>query len=196
MAETHRIAICSDALVLLGEEGIDSFSGSGAGKIVSRARFAPVANLLLSAHPWDFTKRVGLLNRLADPIPAAIEYTGAYRLPADLLRLVRPIVSTVAITDAWQVVGTTLYLDAEVNDTVSIEYHAAVDEALWPPSFREAMVYRLAAEFCLPIREDARSQQAWMQMADAHLRMAKHTHAVQAPRPPLVTGRLAARRLT
>jgi|GEM_PF-5934453 len=192
MAEIHRIAILSEALILLGEEPIDQLEGVGVAKALARARFGPVANLLLALHPWDFSKRVEPLVRLAAAIPAGVRFDAGYQMPAHV-RFTVPLIDDEPVDD-WQIAERTLYLDAGLNDVVSAEFHAPVDESLWPPAFREAVVYRLAGEFCLPIREDSRGQSVWMQLAGQHLAIAKHQHAVQAPRPTIKTGRFQALR--
>ncbi|MBX6375359.1 MAG: hypothetical protein IRZ13_14135 [Acetobacteraceae bacterium] len=193
MAQADALKICSDALVLIGENPIDSFEGASAAQVVANARYQPTADLLLASHPWRFNRRIEMLARLAAAPSAATGYSAAYALPAGVLRIVAPFVDGM-VAPGWEPTETAIWLDAEPTQTVELEYHARVDEIRWPPAFRQALVYRLAAEFAVPIRDDTKIQQAMLQLAERELALARHQNASERPARRIPVGRFEALR--
>jgi hypothetical protein len=70
----------------------------------------------------------------------------------------------------YQIIADELHSDAE---EVDLEYIARVDEAEFPPYFASALIYRLAAEFCLPLTENAMRAELLFNLAHTELRLAK-----------------------
>ena len=111
-----------------------------------------------------------------------------------MLRIVAPFVDG-AVAPGWEPTETAIWLDAEPTQTVELEYHARVDEIRWTPAFRQAVTYRLAAEFAVPIRDDSKIQAAMMQLAEAELAKARHQNASERPVRRIPVGRFQALRL-
>jgi len=193
MAQADAIKICSEALVLIGENPIESFEGSSAAQVVANARYQPTVDLLLASHPWRFNRRIDTLARLATPPSPSTGYSAAYALPVGVLRIVAPFVDGV-VARGWEPTETAIWLDAEPSQRVELEYHGRVDEIRWSPAFRQAVVYRLAAEFAIPIRDDAKLQTAMLQLSDRELALARHQNASERPVRQLPVGRFQAKR--
>jgi hypothetical protein len=193
MATTDAIAICSQALLLVGESSIDSFEGDTVAHEVANARYAAIRDLMLGDHPWRFNRRFDVLNRLSAAPPAATGYAAAYQLPIPCYRIVAPFVAGTRVT-SWQVGSGHLWIDAMSSEEVALEYHGLADETLWTPAFRQAVVYRLAADFAVPVREDQAMQRGYLEVAAAQLTRAKHGNATEQPQPGLRLTRFAAAR--
>lgn len=196
MSEIDRIEMCAQALVLIGEAPIDSFEGNTTAQVVASQRYGAVATMLLSEHPWDF-------NRKAQPLVASsmlqskaelMGFTHGYNMPTDCYWLEVPTIGGYAIEE-WEIAEGALFLCATDDDAVGLRYHGMVDEALWPPKFREAVVYWLAAEFAVPLTEDDAKSTAMRQVAVALRREAKHQNATRSPPAPIRTGRFAVRKI-
>jgi hypothetical protein len=193
MAEIDAIKICSEALILLGEPPIEDFETANDATLTAAALYASVSARLLAGHPWRFSRRFETLNRLAAEPAAATGYDAAYQLPLGCYRIVCPYKSGCRVID-WQVGDGTLWLDATADEVVELEYHGDADETRWPPDFRQAVIYTLAGDFALPIREDRNAQEAFWKMGQLELGKAKHRNAGEEPNLGLKTGRFAAMR--
>jgi len=196
MAEIDRISICSEALVLIGEAPIDTFEGSSVPQLVAQQRYGSVVRMLLSEHPWDFNRRVATLAVDADATVTAqaLGYDYGFVLPTDCWWFAVPLVHGCE-TDDWEIAEGRLYLPAGPSDVVIAKYHGTVDEALWPPKFRELVVYMLASEFAIPMAEDMQKADGMRTLAERFRREAKHQNANRSPAKPIRTGRLTMRKV-
>src|SRR4051812_49566217 len=77
--------------------------------------------------------------------------------------------------------GTRLLADA---DSVTIAYQRRADEASFPVFFVQALVARLAAEFCVPLTEGTARAAELMQLAELELRRARPPGSPPATPPP------------
>jgi len=188
MATIDALKLCSDALLLLGEEAIADFEGASVPQQVAAARYGELRDLMLASHPWRFNRAFVELGRLtAAPLPA-VGFDAAYQLPIPCYRIVVPYVDGTRIRD-WAVGSGVIWLDATASQTVSLEYHGAADEALWTPDFRQAVVYRLAADFAMTIREDMKARDLYLRDSEAQLSKARHRNAGEQPQRAIPLGR-------
>jgi hypothetical protein len=195
MAQPDILALCNEALLSLGESPIDDLEGDGVTNAVCRIKYRSIVDTLLGSHPWLFNRTILVLNRLAASPPAAAGFSAQYQLPLLCFRIICPYVSGRRVT-AWEQAGSVLYLDANLSDEVALEFHTRADERLWKPAFRQAVVARLAAEFCVPVCDDTVRANALMQMAERELAKARHTNASEHPAMRLRSNKLAARRFS
>jgi hypothetical protein len=197
MAEIDRIRICSEALVLIGEQPIDTFEGASVPQLVAQHRYAAAVNMLLAEHPWDFNRRVTVLAADADAditaTAEALGYSRGYALPGQCWYPEVPLINQHPATD-WEFAEGHLYLCTNLSDVVALVHRGAVDELRWSPKFREAVVYLLASEFAVPIAEDMQKAEAMRTLHMTYLRQAKHQNAIASPQPPIRARRLAARK--
>jgi hypothetical protein len=78
---------------------------------------------------------------------------------------------------AYQIMGEALHCNAE---EVVLSYVRRVDESQFPAPFAEALIGRLAAEFCLPLTEDAGRAQLLHTRAELLLKSARNIDSQQA----------------
>lgn len=198
MAEIDRIKICSEALVLIGEQPIDTFEGASVPQLVAQQRYGPAVRMLLAEHPWDFNRRVTPLTAslLAEVTTRAkaLGFDRGFVLPGECWYPEVPLVNGYP-AEQWEIAEGLIYLHATADDLVSLIHRASVDEALWSPKFREAVVHLLASEFAIPLTEDMQKAEAMRALHTAYLRQAKHQNAMATPQPPIRIGRLALRKI-
>lgn len=153
MATAEEIA--SLALTRIGHEGIASFSASG--NKASRwfyTNYEIIKKALLREHPWNFAIKRATLSSTTAPTN---EYTSAYTLPADFLRLVR--------LNGDAKVGYRIERGTLVTDEVTavLEYvYDVTDGATFTADFTDLLAQRLAAEISLYMTDSASTQEgAW-----------------------------------
>jgi hypothetical protein len=180
MAETDALAICNEALVLLGEAPMDSFEGAGAANVAASRLYPQARNALLASHPWNFNRYTRDLVRLADAPSLATGFTGAYQLPGEVFRIARAFINTTP-TDHWSQEGLALLVNADAAQVVAIEFHALVDETLFSPMFRQALVTRMAVDLALAVATKDEMAAFFTRRHMQDLAMARHANATQRP---------------
>ena len=164
-----RIALCSRGLLKLGAGTITSFDEGTAEAEVAANLYPSVRDALLSSHPWSFATAQQTLARLADD-PVA-DHAHAFALPA-----------LSAGSDGrgrgidYRIAGRSLLTDVQ---HVVLTYIYRPDESAFPPFFDQALIARLAAEFCIPITDSTSRSEALHRLAEAEFRRAKLVDAQQ-----------------
>ncbi|WP_029009196.1 hypothetical protein [Azospirillum halopraeferens] len=167
------IGLCSRALIKIGATPITAFEEGTAEAEVAGALYAPTRDALLSAHPWSFATVQATLPRL-DGAPAA-DYTHAFQLPADFLRALSAGAGRGRGLE-YRIHGRTLQADA---GAVVLTYVRRPAEEDFPPFFDQALIARLAAEFCIPVTENTSRADTLHRLAEAEFRRARLTDAQQ-----------------
>lgn len=193
MAEADLIQIASEALVLIGEEPVDSLDGTDAGQVAAAQLLPAARRRLLGCHPWRFNRNITALNRLAEDPPDAAGYDGAYQLPTGLWRLVVPYVDSRPVR-LWDVAQGVLWIDATADNEVALEWHGDVDEAAWTPAFRQAVVAALAADLAIAMRDTPALREQLLKEGEVELRRAKHQNAGERVSQQVPVGRFQALR--
>jgi len=142
------IDICSHALVKLGANSISSFQEETTEAHIAGQLYTVVLESLLASYPWRFALKQAKLARLTDTPKA--DYRYAYALPNDCLRVLSAGHSARGKGLAYRIVRKQLQTD---SDQVILTYICRPIEADFPPFFTEALVAKLAADFCLPLTE-------------------------------------------
>lgn len=194
MAETEALRICSDALVLLGDEPISSFEAGTAAAQTARALYQSIIDTALGEHPWRFNLRMETLARLTAVPPSASGFSAAYALPSSTFRVVAVFIGEALETD-FKIANGQLWVEAAATSPVALEYHGTADETLWTPAFRQMAVFRLAAAFAVAIRDSLEMMAAYDRRAVQQGALARHQNATERPSLALPTGDLARRRL-
>jgi hypothetical protein len=138
-----EIAICNQALALVGAEPISSFSDNTKTARFCQTLFAPTRDALLRSHYWNFAIARIQLAQLVD-VPL-FEYSSAYALPNDCLRVIR-----LSDRDAqFKIEGRKLfcYLSEAYIQYVKKE----TDTSKWDNYFIEALSYLLASKLAYPL---------------------------------------------
>lgn len=162
------IALCSRALLKVGATAIASFDEGTAEAEVAANLYPPARDGLLSAHPWNFATGQVTLPRLV-ALPVA-DYAYAYQLPTDFLRALSAGVAGRGYGVTYRIAENRLHTDA---DQVVLTYVFRPEEEVFPPFFSQALIARLAAEFCLPLTESTSRAELLYKLAEDEFRRAK-----------------------
>ena len=147
MSDT-AITLCSKALIKIGAKSITSFQEDTAESEVANQLFEPTLQNLLASCPWRFALTQKTLARLTDkPIS---DYQYAFQLPNDCVRVLSAGQNVKSAGLNYKIVGQRLYTNAE---SVVLNYIRRPEENTFPAFFVDALIGKLAAEFCLPLTE-------------------------------------------
>lgn len=169
------LSLCAAALVKLGARPIEALDEPTAEAEVAGRLYPLVRDAVLLAHPWSFTLAQATLER--EPTRPAGDFAAAFRLPADLLRTISAGQGGSGRGLVYRVFADRLHTDAE---QILLTYQRRPPEAEFPPYFVPALVARLAAEFCLPITENAARADVLNRLAASELKLAKLIDSQQA----------------
>ncbi len=162
------IALCSRALLKIGAATIASFDEGSAEAEVAANLYPPIRDALISSHPWNFaTGQVTLPRLAAEPVA---DYAYAYHLPADFLRALSAGVGGRGSGMSYRIAESRLHSD---SDQVVLTYIFRPDELTFPPFFGQALITRLAAEFCIPLTESSTRADLLYRLAEEEFRRAK-----------------------
>ncbi|HSV27967.1 MAG TPA: hypothetical protein VLL76_00370, partial [Candidatus Omnitrophota bacterium] len=162
------IALCSRALLKIGAATIASFDDGTAESEVAANLYPAVRDALLSSHPWNFaTGQVTLPRLAAQPVA---DYAHAFQLPADFLRALSAGVSGRGFGLSYRIAESRLHCD---SDEVVLTYVFRPDELSFPPFFDQALIARLAAEFCIPLTESTTRAEFLYRLSEDEFRRAK-----------------------
>ena len=149
MSDT-AITLCSKALIKIGAKSITSFEEDTAEAEVANQLYEPTLQNLLASYPWRFALTQKTLARLAEnPIS---DYQYAYQLPNDCVRVLSAGQYVKSSGLNYKIVGQKLYTNAA---TAILNYIHRPEENTFPTFFVDALVGKLAAEFCLPLTENS-----------------------------------------
>lgn len=165
---TSVIDICNTALLRLGTGEINSLNEKSKEARYCRRFYDKIRRLVLRSHPWNFASKFAMLAPLVSTFS---DYTYAYALPADCLRVlevVDPQGPVLSETEAprnqikFVVRGNTLCTNQE---DVEIHYISDVtDPNLFDEQFEDAVAHRLAAEMAVPFSGKPSLQKAEYQL--------------------------------
>ncbi len=83
---TTNISIASDALTMIGAEGIQSFEDDSVEAMAVNAMYEPIYESLLTQYNWSFAKDVLQLNRLDKKADYGYKYV--YRVDSTILKVI------------------------------------------------------------------------------------------------------------
>jgi hypothetical protein len=198
MALADRVAICSEALVLIGDAPITSMEDTTAGARAARLAYDRAVRARLS-WPYGWSRKVGgPLARVAGAAPAGSRYSARFTLPSDHLLTIVPRIGDAELlaSEGWETVDGYLCLDADADEAVTLYYHGMVDEGRWSALFRQGIVFDLAAQFATSVRESAELANFYRPQAEAEFLRARAASAQQQPATGLPLGRFARLRRT
>jgi hypothetical protein len=140
------IDMSSNALVLIGDDPISSFSDPGAGAQAAANLYPDTYRSILAGHPWTFALKEVFLSKLTQTPDDLTNYKSAFQLPTDLIRIWK-----IMSHSNYDVVGTLVYSN---EDELLCRYVYNVDEVKLPPQVVKAIEYKLASEFAMLVTED------------------------------------------
>jgi len=172
------IDMASNALILIGDNPISSFEDAGAGAQAAGALYPDTKRRLLSEHPWSFALKQQRLNKLSQKPDTLTNYTNAFQIPADLIRLwnLQP-------WGDYMIVGDLIYTN---QSELLATYVYDVEEVQFPPHMVKAMEYNLASEFAISIMENEKLATLFTEKALIFTSKAMATDSQSRPQSAIV----------
>ena len=172
------VNMCNSALNLIGASTISALTEDTKNARLCNQRYEPVRNRVFRGHNWNcLIKRVELAQNSTAPV---MEYTYAYALPSDFLRVLKihnGTTDSIAADLDYKVEQknivtnqTTVYLAYIALDTDPNNYDAYL---------REAISHQLAADLAYAITNNATLANNYMTRADERLREARFIDATE-----------------
>lgn len=144
-----KVEICSNALMLLGDSPIASFT-EGTKRSTLCANLYPLARRdILRKHSWNcVTKRV-VLSPMSTA-PAFGNWSKQFVPPGDLLRLLA--IGTDDCPEGYSFEGKLILAN---TDVLRLRYIADLDEGQWDSNLTNVMIQRMAMDLAYPITKSA-----------------------------------------
>ena len=167
------IDIASNALLLIGDSPISSFTEAGAGAQAAANLYPQTKEMVLSYHPWTFAMKEQQLSRLSQAPDTRTNYKYAYRVPTDLIRL-----WALFPYSNYVIIGTNIYSNEE---SLLARYVYDVPETNIPAHCVKAMEYQLASEFSISVTEDENKAGLYQNKANSQLAKASNIDSQGQP---------------
>lgn len=172
------IDIASNALILIGDNPISSFTEPGAGATAAANLYPVTYEQLLSEHPWTFALKEQKLNQLSQAPDSLTNWKFAYQNPTDLIRY-----WSIMPYSNYAMVGNLTY--SNQNELLA-RYIFKVAESQLPPHFQKALEYKLAADFALLVTEDVNKSQVFEQKYRTAIGQARSIDSQSHPQVPIL----------
>ena len=187
------IEVAQKAMVLIGLEPLTSFTDNTDEALVANTIFEDVVTDCLGQHSWNFATGQKTLSRLTN-VPVD-RWDAAYSLPTN-----PPViqVQTVTIDDVpqqYDIYERYVYINADVNDDVVLNYVFRPDTQYWPPTFTMWVIFRLASVLALSVTRKGDIAQSYTQLAEGQFRRAKARDSQQVSTQGLRLNRYTRARL-
>jgi hypothetical protein len=158
---TTDISIASQALVLLGDNPLSSFTDeTDAAKLVAQ-RYPGLRKRLISSHPWRcMMTKAELTREAAAPIG---EWAYSYIIPGEALGSgAQALFSSNGIDElpakSYEVFGRRIYTNYK---RVFIDFVVEKPESEWPAWFADLMMYALMADIAFPVTDQQSTADRW-----------------------------------
>ena len=172
------VDIANSALNLLGASTISAFTDDSKNARLINQRYEPVRNRVFRSHAWNcLHKRVQLAQNSTAPV---VEYSNAYALPADCLRVLKihnGTTDSIASALDYKLEGRNIVTD---EGTVYLIYIALeTDPNNYDTYLQESISHQLAADLAYAITNNATLANQYMTRADERLREARFVDATE-----------------
>ena len=172
------VDICNSALNLLGASTISALTDDSKNARLCNQRYDSVRNRVFRSHAWNcLHKRVQLAQNSTAPV---IEYSNAYALPSDCLRVLKihnGTTDSIASAIDYKLEGRNVVTD---EGTVYLIYVALdTDPNNYDSYLQESISHQLAADLCYAITNNATLANNYMARADERLREARFIDATE-----------------
>tara|TARA_B100001094_G_C18132955_1_gene773346 strand:+ start:733 stop:1341 length:609 start_codon:yes stop_codon:yes gene_type:complete len=168
-----KFDICNKALVLVGANTISSFTQNTTESKVANQLYESTLENLLTRCRWRFaSKQAQLSKNTANP---DARYDSSYALPNDA-----HIIHTVTVGDdviKYDRYGQNLFTNTTSSDTVIADYTFQPSESIFPPYFKQTLVFELASLFAGAIARNDQLSELYHKRSIAQLAIAKATDA-------------------
>ena len=172
------VDIANSALNLLGASTISAFTDDSKNARLINQRYEPVRNRVFRSHAWNcLHKRVQLAQNSTAPV---IEYTYAYALPSDCLRVLKVhngTTDSIASAIDYKLEGRNIVTD---EGTIYLIYIALdTDPNNYDTYLQESISHQLAADLAYAVTNNATLAEKYMTRADERLREARFVDATE-----------------
>ena len=169
------VDICNSALNALGASTIISLTENSKNARLCNQRYEPVRDAIFRSHPWNcLQKRVELAKDTTAPV---FEFSNAYTLPADSLRILKSENSNLSNNEKFRIEGKKLLTN---EDTIKILYVAKItDTTQYDTSLIETLSAKLAAELCYPITQSSTLMDRMFALYESKLKEARFNDATE-----------------
>ncbi|MDC0531954.1 hypothetical protein OAO03_02035 [Candidatus Pelagibacter ubique] len=172
------VDMCNSALNLLGASTISALTDDSKNARLCNQRYDSVRNRVFRSHAWNcLHKRVQLAQNSTAPV---IEYSNAYALPSDCLRVLKihnGTTDSIASALDYKLEGRNVVTD---EGTVYLIYVALdTDPNNYDSYLQESISHQLAADLCYAITNNATLANNYMARADERLREARFIDATE-----------------
>jgi len=172
------VDMCNSALNLLGASTISALTDDSKNARLCNQRYDSVRNRVFRSHAWNcLHKRVQLAQNSTAPV---IEYSNAYALPSDCLRVLKVhngTTDSIASAIDYKLEGRNIVTD---EGTIYLIYIALdTDPNNYDSYLRESISHQLAADLCYAITNNATLANNYMARADERLREARFIDATE-----------------
>ena len=169
------VAVCSQALNLLRCDPIESLDDENSnGAIVAKAHYDTERKLMLARYRWNFAHRAERLSPVSGA-PQIEKYQYAFKIPQDCLSVI-----VVEEDPDARVYGDFIYSS---YDAITVEYVENPDETKTPVWFDEALKYRLAFVFAVPMTGKTELADYFYNQSEIAVKEALRIDAQQSPVP-------------
>ena len=172
------VDIANSALNLLGASTISAFTDDSKNARLINQRYEPVRNRVFRSHAWNcLHKRVQLAQNSTAPV---VEYSNAYALPADCLRVLKihnGTTDSIASALDYKLEGRNIVTD---EGTIYLIYIALdTDPNNYDTYLQESISHQLAADLAYAVTNNATLAEKYMTRADERLREARFIDATE-----------------
>jgi len=172
------ISICNSALNLLGASTISALTDDSKNARLCNQRFESVRDRVFRSHSWNcLHKRVQLAQNSTAPV---VEYTYAYALPSDCLRVLKihnGTTDSIASALDYKLESRNVVTD---EGTVYLIYIALdTDPNNYDSYLQESISHQLAADIAYAVTNNATLAKQYMERADERLREARFIDATE-----------------
>jgi len=164
-----KFDICNKALVLVGANTISSFTQNTTESKVANQLYESTLENLLTRCRWRFASKQAQLSKNTTNPDA--RYDSSYALPNDA-----HIIHTVTVGDdviKYDRYGQNLFTNTTSSDTVIADYTFQPSESIFPPYFKQTLVFELASLFAGAIARNDQLAVLYAQQARSQLQSAK-----------------------
>ena len=172
------VDMCNSALNLLGASTISALTDDSKNARLCNQRYDSVRNRVFRSHAWNcLHKRVELAQNSTAPV---IEYTYAYALPSDCLRVLKVhngTTDSIASAIDYKLEGRNIVTD---EGTIYLIYIALdTDPNNYDTYLQESISHQLAADLAYAVTNNATLAEKYMTRADERLREARFIDATE-----------------
>ena len=193
---TTKIDICARALIMIGAQPISSFSDGSTEALVASNIYDDVVEASLTRHRWRFATTQQQLSLLTNTPTGRYDY--AYQIPTSpaVLQIITLTVNDYVIP--YSRYQNYIYLNGYgANNEVIMDYIYKVDEQYFPPHFRLALEYELAALFAGSVARDNGLIEQFKTLSERQFLIARNIDSTETTSKVLDTNRfINARRST